>query len=198
MSINNVPIQNVAKFKILGALLNQNPMESNMNEIKSKIMMAQKQFGKKKNILQNRKIFLQIRVQILNTTIRPVLLYSVETMAITKQHLRKIESFYINLLRQMVNGGTKRNNNHSYFYTNLQIMEITKTNSIIDHIFKLQQRFLGHQIRKENSNLIKQIIFHEAKSLKIGRPIKTLLLHVVENMEVDISQFYRMTLERYL
>ena len=198
VSINNVPIQNVAKFKILGALLNQNPMESNMNEIKSKIMMAQKQFGKKKNILQSRKIFLQTRVQILNTTIRPVLLYSVETMALTKQHLRKIESFYINLLRQMVNGGTKRNDNHSYFYTNFQIMEITKTNSIIDHVFKLQQRFLGHQIRKENSNLIKQIIFHEAKSMKIGRPIKTLLIQVVENMEVDISQFYRMTLKRYL
>ena len=89
VSINNVPIQNVVKFKILGALLNQNPMESNMNEIKSKIVMAQKQFGKKKNILQNRKIFLQTRVQILNTTIRPVLLYSVETMTLTKQHLRK-------------------------------------------------------------------------------------------------------------
>ena len=80
--------------------------------------MAQEQFGKKKYFFQNRKIFLQTRVQILNTTLRRVLLYALETKAITKQHLRKMESFYITLLRQMINGGTKRKENHSYFYTN--------------------------------------------------------------------------------
>ena len=72
VKIDNVPIQDVTKFKILGALLSQNPMQSNMNEIGSKIVMAQKQFVRKKNILQNRKIFLRTRVQILNATVRPV------------------------------------------------------------------------------------------------------------------------------
>ena len=45
---------------------------------------------------------------------------------------------------------------------------------------------------------IKQIIFPEKKSFKTRGPIKPLQLHCVENMEVDISQFYRMTLERRL
>ena len=198
VSINKVPIQNVTKFKILGALLTQNPMGSNINEIGSKIMMAQKQFVTKKNILQNRKIFLTTRIQILNTTVRPILSYSLDTMALTQQQLQRIESFYIKLLRQMVNGGMKRRENHSYFYTNNQIMNITKTISIKDHIFQLQKRFLGHQLRLDNSNLIKQIIFREKVSTKTGRPMKTLLKTCVENSEVDLYHFFRMVLEKRL
>ena len=198
VTINNVPIQDVTKFKILGALLSQNPMQSNINEIGSKIVMAQKQFVRKKNILQNRKIFLQTRVQILNATVRPVLVYSLETMATTQEQLRKIESFYIKLLRQMIHNGMKRKENHSYVYTNEQIMKITKTEPIKDHILKLQKRFLGHQIRLHNSNLIKQIIFHEEQNAKTGRPMNTLLKSCVTKMEVDIHQFYRMAIERNL
>lgn len=72
VSINKVPIQNITKFKILGAFLTQNPMANNMNEIGSKKVMTQKQFTKNRNILLNMKILLTIHIQISNTTIRPL------------------------------------------------------------------------------------------------------------------------------
>ena len=95
-------------------------------------------------------------------------------MAMTQHQIPKIESFYTKLLLQMVNGGMKGKGNHSYVYTNIQIMNITKTKSIKDN---KTPKDLMHR-----PEYIKKLQDIPTDSIKCGPPSYEEIVSTIKNM----------------
>ena len=105
--VRNLQVENVSSFKFLGATITHNPMHSNMNEIRLKIVLARSKFHKYRHLLNNKNIYLKTRLILFNAFVRSVLTYSIETLTLTALQMQKLESAYLRLLRSMVKDGFK-------------------------------------------------------------------------------------------
>ena len=198
--VNNLQVENVRSFKFLGATITHNPMHSNMNEIRLKIVLARSKFHKYRHLLNNKNIYLKTRLILFNAFVRSVLTYSMETLTLTALQMQKLESAYLRLLRSMVKDGfkTKTPSDYHLKYTNQQILTITKQDPLQHYIKKIQTSFISHQVRLPNQGLVKTIVFNSNKKASVGRPMKTLLQEVSEYHGMGVSQFLTRSMKRII
>ena len=100
LTINGEAIERVAKFKYLGATLNEK--WDCDEEVKIRIGTAKTTYLKMKNILLQRTLPVCLRLRVIKCYIWPILLYGVETWSLKVRTLKRIEAFEMWTLRRML------------------------------------------------------------------------------------------------
>ena len=90
LTIDNTPIEQVQKFKYLGAIMTDDSRTE--NEIKVRISMSKQKFSEMKNLLTSKQLTLNLRKKMLHCYIFSIFMYGSETWTLTK-HL-KIRSMF--------------------------------------------------------------------------------------------------------
>ena len=221
ISMNGVEIKNPSSFKYLGVWISQDTVHIGNAEMNHRIGSAHNAFSENRKLLTNYNIQLQTRIMFLNALVRTRLTYGCHCWRPTTQELGKLESTYRYFLRCMVFNGQKRVNpptarssttSHSgtsssssdddddvdwrYVITNNKLYDITHCKPIKEHLEKLQHNWLSHVVRRPNTNLCKQVTFHNVKRIRRGRKSPSILEKVIENSGMTKNQFLRQSFEK--
>ena len=104
----------------------------------------------------------RLRITIFNALIRSRLTYGCQTWTLNSSQLKRVSSFHCGLLRRMVRGGFKIQDNRMAFkFTNDAILQLCKTENIETFIARQQRNFLAHIVRRDDSSLMKQLMFND-------------------------------------
>ena len=114
ISLRNIPIKNVEKFKYLGAFTKYDQPNTGDVELSYRIQTAVSKFVEMSTLLQNVKINLKTRITFFNMFIRSRLTYSCQNWNLTAHQYERIDVTYRNLLRRMVRGGFNRVSENDY------------------------------------------------------------------------------------
>ena len=136
--------------------------------------------------------------------VRSRLLYETQAWYINEENIRKLETCWMELLRQVVNGGkrewwsrlpTPEDAEDTEFrlrYTNTDILNITKNNSLRNVIRSQYLKYIGHVCRCPNTTLTKKMLFAESR-----RPYKRdPWISIAELLNVSIEQAKRSTQDK--
>ena len=116
----------------------------------------------------------------LNTLVRSRLVYACQTWSVTQLQMDKINSIYTTFIRKMTKGGFKRKmDSWSYVLTNEDLLRISKTTTLKAYVHKQQRNYVSHLVRKENTSIVKRLLFNNDASHKPG-PKTTLLSSVIK------------------
>ena len=197
-NINGSEVKNVKVFKYIGANIHFREFATGDTEINQRIESAECKFYEHAKKLMNFKIALTTRVSILNALIRSRLTFGCQTWIITTTQRNRLNSFYCGLLRRMIRGGYKRKEDRMAFVmTNDAILGICRTEKIEAYVERLQQKFLAHIIRREDSAIVKQLTFNNDPVRKRGR-YTTLKKEVLRRGGIAPDDFYRKSMERVI
>ena len=195
-SLEGGKIDNVKMFQYLGSNINFNESLTGDGELNQRIESAESKYYQHAKKLMNHKIHLATRVTIYNALIRSRLTYGCQTWTLNSSQLRRLSSFHCGLLRRMVRGGFKRQDDRMAFkFTNNAILELCKTESIETFIARQQKNFLAHIIRRDDSSLLKQLTFNDDSVRKRGRST-TLRKAVLQRETIDPNTFYNLAIQR--
>ena len=195
-SLEGGKIDNVKMFQYLGSNINFNESLTGDGELNQRIESAESKYYQHAKKLMNHKIHLATRVTIYNALIRSRLTYGCQTWTLNSSQLRRLSSFHCGLLRRMVRGGFKRQDDRMAFkFTNNAILELCKTESIETFIARQQKNFLAHIVRRDDSSLLKQLTFNDDSVRKRGRST-TLRKAVLQRETIDPNTFYNLAIQR--
>ena len=190
-------LKNQKKIKLLGAFSQFDSSASlGSYETNYRIASALTAYKKKEKFFKNNNINLSWRKTIFNSIVRSRLTYGCRSWRLTTNEMSKINSFWNTSIRCLVrHGQSRKQNSYAYRLTNKQIYEKTDLDPIYNFILDQQTKFLQHIIRGEDTRISKQLLFHDEKKKLRGR-FKSQFDTVVQNSEVDCSQFCRMSFEK--
>ena len=101
LKIGDSTIKQVEKFNYPGSLLTENGKCN--EEIKKRIGMTKDAFQKLQKVVQNHKLSLDIRKQVLHCHVKPILIYGSESWTITSQIEQRLQAaemwFYQRMLK---------------------------------------------------------------------------------------------------
>ena len=157
----NINLEHVEAFTYLGIRASATDKNLFLN---NQLQAGWAAFNKHKNSICNRRIHLHTRINLLNSLVRSVFLYSCQATKHTKAQEKKLDALYNTFLRKMVNKGWKSSvvdddGNYSPTITNIKLHEITKTEPVKEFVQKQFLRYQGHITRLPNSKLQKQLQF---------------------------------------
>ena len=123
-------------------------------------------------VFQNNSIALSTRISYLESLVRSKLVYGCQSWCLTKKQSDKLDATYISFQRKMVRGGSQRQAKETYTrkdgsegefskfrMTNEKIVDICKRGKLSDFIQRQQQNWIGHCVRANDKNFIKQLTF---------------------------------------
>ena len=195
-NLDGCEIKNVKLFKYLGANIHFKESTTGDAEINQRIESAECKFYQHAKNLMNFKIALRVRVNIFNALTRSRLTYGCQTWTITTAQQSRLNSFYCGMLRRMIRGGYKRKEDRMAFVmTNEAILGLCKTDNVGSYIERLQQQFLAHIIRREDSAIVKQVTFNNDSVRRRGR-YTTLRKQVLSRLRITPNEFYKRSMER--
>jgi hypothetical protein len=144
----------------------------------------------------NRKIKLKTRTRMLNSLVRSRIIYSCQTWSLTKAQLNQMNSQYMLFIRKLTKGGFKRKaDTYAFVYTNKDLLRIANTTDLVSYI-KLQQRnYVCHIVRKDNTSIVKRLLFNANNAKKRG-PKTTLLSSVLSSEECTPEALFRKAMRR--
>ena len=108
ITINDLPIENVAQFTYFGAVISYYEPGTSDKELDRRIGLAHSKFTELKKLLCNYHIKLDIRMKFYQTYVRTRLCYCCETWTLTQKQYERVERVHIQFLRQMIRGGMAR------------------------------------------------------------------------------------------
>jgi hypothetical protein len=159
IEIEESALTQVKSFKYLGTTITADG-KSNI-EVMIRVAQAKAAFHKRKNILCNRALSLEIRKPVLQTHIKPILLYGSESLTINRQMEKHVESTEIWFLRRMMRIPW------TAMKTNTDILtEANEQRHIIADLRRSQAKCIGHVLRKKK---LKDIVATLKISGKIDR-----------------------------
>lgn len=196
VKIHGEPIENVKSFKYLGCQIKYDEPSTGDSELELRIVAAEHMFytlGKK---LMNHKIMLSTRIKIFNALVRSRLTYACQIWNLTKKQIDHINAKYISMIRKMVKGGYRRKEgSYSYVFTNHDLLQKSKSESINRYVQRQQRNYVAHTIRKPDTSIIKRLLFNDDQSRKKGRKM-TIYSSVIENEEVTPDVLHSKALSR--
>ena len=164
ISVNQKPLENVRQFRYLGHVLTDNPKDPKFLE--HQIGSAYGKWNEMKDIFTDQEIALKTRVKLAESMVRSRLTYAVQTERLSSAQRSKIDSIWARMCRKMVRGGFKRKesnqdgtNQYHFKYSNKQIMDICGTQPASLFCLKQHLKYLGHVVRRPNSDERKQWLF---------------------------------------
>ena len=100
IKIDGEEIENVAKFRYLGALINEDGRDT--KEIRSRIGMAKQAFNNLGNVLKNRTLSIDLRKRVMRCYVWTVLKYSCETWTMNVESEKKLNAFEMWCYRRLL------------------------------------------------------------------------------------------------
>ena len=159
-------------------LMNIQPGETEMN---LRAYATECKFFSLAKQMLNMKINIKIRVLMLNSLIRSRITYACQTWSTTELQLERMTAMYMSFLRKMTKGGYKRREDSwSYVLTNSDLIRIAKTIELKTYVKQQQLNYVSKVINKNNTSIVKQLMFNSNNSNKTG-PKSTLLTCVLNN-----------------
>lgn len=163
--INNEELTSVHKFRYLGStVMNNNKMDE---EIKTRMSNASISYGRlKQKVWYNKDLTFQTKCSVYRAVVLSSLLYGAETWPVYKLAARKLNSFMMRHLRQIMNVKWWD------FISNDKILARAKLPSMYELLIQRNLRWAGHLHRMEECRLPKQILYSQlAEGVRgIGRP----------------------------
>jgi len=121
----------------------------------------------------------------LNSLVRSRIVYSCQTWSTTKTQLNRMNALYMSFIRKMTSGGYNRNNDAwSYIYSNDDLLRISQTTDLTTYIKRQQRTFVCNIVRKDNTSIVKRLMFNSDASHKPGLQT-TLLSSVLKDSTPD-------------
>ena len=114
-SLEGGKIDNVKSFQYLGSKIKFNESLTGDEELNQRIESAEIKYYQHGKKLMNHKIHLATRVTIFNALIRSRLTYGCQTWTLNSSQLKRLSSIHCGLLRRMVRGGFKRQDDRMAF-----------------------------------------------------------------------------------
>ena len=154
-----VSLKSVEKFKYLG--FNLSP-ENKTLFLTAAIQAAHSAFNRNKHALMNKKIYLKNRVALLETLVKPVLLYAAQAWDLTEAQKSKIDAAYNGFLRKLIKRGrTWRVEGEDFVPTisNINLYQKTNTKKVSIFIERQFLKFQAHVSRMPNSKIQKKLQF---------------------------------------
>ena len=137
------------------------------------------------------KVNLKIRTTIMNSLVRSRAVYGCQTWCVQQIQMQKLNAAYMSLLRRMTKGGFKRKpNSWSYVHRNEDLLRMAKTESLQTFVRKQQLKYVISVIKKDNSSIVKRLLFNDNRSTRPG-PQSSLLSSVMKNENVNIDELCR-------
>ena len=197
VQLNGIPIGHVKELKLLRATIHYNSMHSVAHEIQIRIAITTQKFNQMARTLQNKRIPIKLRTLLFNLKCRSVLCYGIENMILMANPSQKICCCFTFLLRRMIaKGFEKHQNSYRFVMTNEKVLQICNTQSLASFINNRQTSLLAHIIRRENSNLVKQLLFHPSTKKGPGRRSLTLLQTIMDKNGISKEEFLKGVLAR--
>ncbi|KAK4309301.1 hypothetical protein Pmani_019063 [Petrolisthes manimaculis] len=156
VTIDNVPLKTVSKFKYLGSHLSNDKKID--EEISHRIQSATISFGKlSKRLWYNHDISLTTKLKVFKTAVLSALLYATETMTLHRKHIKKLTNFQLRHLRQLIKI------QWSDKVPNVEVLRRAGMPSVEATIISSQLRWTGHVVRMNDSRLPKKLLYGELK-----------------------------------
>ena len=166
ISLGDTTIGEVESFTYLGSIIsNQGGTDA---DVKARIGKARTAYLLLKNIWRSREIQQTTKIRIFNSNVKSVLLYGSETWRITTITIHKVQTFINKCLRRILNihWPDKISNNDLWIKT--------KQLPATDEIGRRRWSWIGHTLRKPESNTTRQALTWNPQGKRNrGRPKNT-------------------------
>ena len=125
------------------------------------------------------KVNMRTRTKLMGACARSRLLYGTQAWYINEENIRKLETCWMELLRQMVHGGWNRipapedaeDTEFRLRCINTNILQITKNNSLRNVIRSQYLKYIGHVCHCPNTTLTKKMTVCEVWASKQTGPL---------------------------
>lgn len=195
IKIGRYKIEEVETFKYLGIMISKTG--SNQDEITEKILAANRAFHANKHLLKNKILTKKTKMKIYKTTIRPIILYSAETMTITKKEEEDLKIMERKILRTIL-GPVKVGDNEYRSRMNHELRQELGEDDIAKKIKTQRIQWLGHVWRAGPKAMIRSVVeWSPGGRRRRGRP-HTKWLSEVENdlRKIGVKKWQEKTADR--
>lgn len=163
---NEVAVGEVEQFKYLGSILT--PDGGAELDIENRISKARTAFGALSRVWQSNAITMRTKLRIFETNVKSVLLYACETWKVTATITKKLQVYINRCLRRILKIRWPR------IISNRALWQQTNQVAIDVEIRKRKWRWIGHTLRKDNTEIAKQALdWNPQGTRRVGRPKKT-------------------------
>jgi hypothetical protein len=125
-------------------------------ETKERISAGNRAYHVHKKLLTSKLIFQNVKLQLYNTLIRPVVTYASETWVLKENEINKLMTFERKVMRKIY-GPTRTADGYWRIKTNQEINDTLKGHNIIGFIKKPRLSWLGHIERMTEENIVQKI-----------------------------------------
>ena len=124
-----------------------------------------------RQVVTDQKVNMTTRTKLMGACLRSRLLYRTQAWYINEENIRKLETCWMELLRQMVNSRWSRlptpedaeDTDFRLRYSNTDILHITKNNSLRNVIRSQYWKYIGHVCRCSNATLTRKMLFAKSR-----------------------------------
>ena len=170
-------LEEVESFRYIGSIVDTRG--GTEADVKTRIGKARAAFHILRNVWKSRVFGKTTKIRLFNTNVKSVLLYGAETWRMNKTRLKRIQTFVNQCLRKIlrIQWMDKVSNN--------DLWERTSQIQIEVEILTRRWGWLGHTLRKPNTNITRQALTWNTQcKRKRGRPKNTWR----RDLEADITQ----------
>ena len=162
--VNGTPLEVVPHYKYLGSYVN--PESTLDKELNVRIGKAWGQFNKLEKVW-NSGASITTKMRIYQTSIRSTMTYACETWALSAKQEKKLDATDRKIIRRILKVRWFKKQ------TNEELYRITKLRPLSSFITKMRLKWLGHVLRFEDNNVVKQLLFWQpnGSNRPVGRPI---------------------------
>ena len=171
-SLRGIDLGNVKPYRYLSCEIRFNESNTGDTELNLRTDAAECKFYSLSRNMMNMKIRLRTRIQMLNSLVRSTIAYFCQTWNITKAQMNCLNSQYLAFLRKMTKGGHKQKpDSWRFIYTNAKLLSMAQTSDLASYVRRQQRNYLGHIVRKDNSSIVKRLMFNSDPSKRPGRQL---------------------------
>ena len=158
LSLQNENLDVVENFTYLGSVISKDG--NNYKEVSSRIVKARAVFANLRHLWRQKGISLELKGRVYNTTVRAVLLYASETLALRSEDLRRLQTFDNRCLRSVARITWHRK------VSNVEVRRRIFGNAGIDDTLEKRislhrLRWLGHVLRMSANRLPNKVLFSQ-------------------------------------
>ena len=159
-------LEEVESFKYLGSIVDK--LGGTDEDVRIRIGKARAAFIQLKNVWSSKEISRATKLRLFNTNVKSVLLYGAETWRTTKTIQHKIQTFVNTCLRRILKIHWPET------ISNADLWQQTNQRPMEKEILRRRWGWLGHTLRKPNSNITRQALtWNPQGKRRRGRPRNT-------------------------
>ena len=188
-TLNGEDLENVKVFRYLGSDIKFDESSTGEAELNLRTDAATGKFYTHSRNMMNQKIYMKIRVSMLNSLVRSRLTYGCQTWNCNTNQMNKLNSTYMGYIRRMVKGGfNRREESWRFQYTNNDLLRISNTPDICTFVRNQQCIYVKKILLKNNDSIVKRLLLNDDVSRKPGRQT-TLLRSVLQSRNCTLKDF---------